>query len=386
MNDLSRNANPLPRKNKSKGFALVLALALMSLVFLLVISLVSLVGTDLSLAELRKQRVLSQANAKMGMMVALGELQKHLGPDTRVSGTADLLDERVEQTSQFLQNKYDPSVTPSEGIDLNENGAIDKLPFGQRYWTGVWKHKAANNNDSDNPGTVPCRETSSQAIPPVNIPLTTVDSILTRRSRWLGWSAETKGIRRNWASFLLQGPFGNSLSDFLDVPDGILVDDRLPPYGSETNAWLDFEKVVKTDKFFGLTKQLTERSYHHPLIDLPDPDLPSVPDSNETVWILKNPLLKHTFDKGVRDGSVDPEDWREYLVAEPVKVRKTSFALSEREGKSAVYAYWVGDEGVKAKLNLLASGNQNQVAESPNVGFRIRPAVFSCRKKSNSSH
>ena len=73
----------MPRKNKSKGFALVLALALMSLVFLLVISLVSLVGTDLSLAELRKQRVLSQANAKMGMMVALGELQKHLGPDTR---------------------------------------------------------------------------------------------------------------------------------------------------------------------------------------------------------------------------------------------------------------------------------------------------------------
>ena len=127
----------------------------MSLVFLLVISLVSLVGTDLSLAELRKQRVLSQANAKMGMMVALGELQKHLGPDTRVSGTADLLDERVEQTSQFLQNKYDPNATPSEGIDLNENGAIDKLPFGQRYWTGVWKHKAANNNDSDNPGVSP---------------------------------------------------------------------------------------------------------------------------------------------------------------------------------------------------------------------------------------
>ena len=50
-----------------------------------------------------------------------------------------------------------------------------------------------------------------------------------------------------------------------------------------------------------------------------------MPDSNETVWILKNPLLKHTFDKGVQDGSVDPEDWREYLVAEPVKVRKTIF-------------------------------------------------------------
>ena len=44
----------------------MLALALMSLVFLLVISLVSLVGTDLSLAELRKQKALSQANARKG--------------------------------------------------------------------------------------------------------------------------------------------------------------------------------------------------------------------------------------------------------------------------------------------------------------------------------
>ena len=30
------------------------------------------------------------------MMVAIGEIQKHLGPDTRVSTTADILDERIE--------------------------------------------------------------------------------------------------------------------------------------------------------------------------------------------------------------------------------------------------------------------------------------------------
>ena len=73
------------RVRRRKGFALVLALSLMSLVFLLVVSLVSLVGTDLNLSELRKQKVIAQANARMGMMVALGEIQKHLGPDTRVT-------------------------------------------------------------------------------------------------------------------------------------------------------------------------------------------------------------------------------------------------------------------------------------------------------------
>ena len=79
-----------------------MALSLMSLVFLLVVSLVSLVGTDLNLSELRKAKVLAQANARMGMMVAIGEIQKHLGPDTRVSATADILDERVETNEKYL--------------------------------------------------------------------------------------------------------------------------------------------------------------------------------------------------------------------------------------------------------------------------------------------
>ncbi len=78
-----------------KGFALVLALSLLSLVFLVVVSLVSLVGTDLSLSEARKQRILSKVHARMGMRIAIGEIQKHLGPDMRISATADMLDERI---------------------------------------------------------------------------------------------------------------------------------------------------------------------------------------------------------------------------------------------------------------------------------------------------
>ena len=118
MNDLSKNANPLPRKNKRKGFALVLALALMKLGFLLVISLVSLVGTDLSLAELRKQRVLSQANAKMGMMVALGELQKHLGPDTRFREQPTCLTNELNKPPNFFKTGT-TRASPSEKASIS---------------------------------------------------------------------------------------------------------------------------------------------------------------------------------------------------------------------------------------------------------------------------
>ena len=50
---------------------MVMALSLLSLVFLLVISLINLVSTDLSLADVRKERILAKAHARMGMMIAL---------------------------------------------------------------------------------------------------------------------------------------------------------------------------------------------------------------------------------------------------------------------------------------------------------------------------
>ena len=104
-------------KDNKRGFALVLSLALMSVVFLLVITLVSYVILELRVTETRKQRALSRAHAKMGLMVAVGELQKHAGPDQRITATASILDE-------------DPYTGESEGVE-------------QPYWTGVWKRNPA---------------------------------------------------------------------------------------------------------------------------------------------------------------------------------------------------------------------------------------------------
>ena len=149
MNSCEPFREPSEKVSPKRGFAIVMALSLLSLVFLLVISLVNLVGIDLTLGDARKERVLAQAHARMGMMIAIGELQKHLGPDTRVSATADLLDERIESSSKYENQKYaeDTSANLSglvplnQAIDLDENGELDVVPFGQRYWTGVWKHR-----------------------------------------------------------------------------------------------------------------------------------------------------------------------------------------------------------------------------------------------------
>ncbi len=330
--------------SRKKGFAIVMALSLLSLVFLLVISLVNLVGIDLSLADARKQRVLAQAHAKMGMMVAIGELQKHLGPDTRVSATADILDERIESGVKYESEYYseevsiglNDAVTSNQAIDLNENGEIDAVPFGQRYWTGVWKHRARRIGSGDS-------ERASKPLPKIietgdslgqsPMPDTSYDPHPALEVAWLvsgneGWSRKLA---------IMQNP--TIVGDFIEIQDGpkdIFAGAGMGVYGEENNPWRDHKLVVANHL----------KNYNHPLVGLPDPD-----ESDDTVWILKRPLLE----SAVPD-DVDPSYWKSQLRGEPIKVQKTHIrpknSNNDRLNTHGSYAYWVGDEGVKSKANL----------------------------------
>ena len=97
----------------SRGFALVIALGLMAFVLLLVLTMVTLVQVETSASANQKQLTLARQNALLGMQLALGQLQKEMGPDRRISATASLLD-------------TDPETEEIEGV-------------GQPYWTGVWE-------------------------------------------------------------------------------------------------------------------------------------------------------------------------------------------------------------------------------------------------------
>ena len=48
--------------------------------------------------------------------------------------------------------------------------------------------------------------------------------------------------------------------------------------------------------------------YYHPLIELPDPEDDLFPD--ETVWILKKPLLKDSYDPENPQELEKPFSWR----------------------------------------------------------------------------
>jgi hypothetical protein len=340
-----------------KGFALILTLALISFVFLLVITLVNQVRMEFSFTESRQNQILAKAHARMGMMIAIGEIQKHLGPDTRVSATADIYDERLS----FSEN--------SSSVDLNEDGVVNTIPLGQRMWTGVWKNRGGWAETKLATRPLPENRDDGKALTLSWSYDSSYDPHPAVESAWLvsgneGWKKKLAVLSSN-----------NVVKEFVEVPDGIIIDDEGArvlnkptgdTYGKAENPWADHKLIVEDVN--------RSNAYYHPLL--------SVAEDEQRAWLLKYPVLGEDFDP---QNPAHQNNWEQYLVGEPVAVPKTAIhdaddtdsGLAENQSqdwgeRKGSYAYWVADEGVKAKINIsvpeLTNETKLKVASSPNIG------------------
>ena len=229
-------------KNRKRGFALILALALMSVTFLLVLSLISYVIVELRTAEARKASTLSRAHARLGLAVAIGELQKFAGPDRRVTATGSILDD----------DPYTPEV---DGVD-------------HPHWTGVW--------------------------------------------------------RRNPSAPLY--PSGQ---------DGGQPWDAQPDYDWDPHPEMELTWLVSGNE----NKKTDDEDYLHPVSSyLPDPDESSDDSySSETVWLVNE--------------AVAQSEQRVKVLKSSVSLSHSGDTATSSDEATGAYAYWVGDEGVKAKVS-----------------------------------
>lgn len=80
------------RYPKPSGFALVVTLSLMVLLALLSVGLLSLSAISLRSTGQESAQTEARTNARLALVQAIGELQKELGPDQRISARAEILD------------------------------------------------------------------------------------------------------------------------------------------------------------------------------------------------------------------------------------------------------------------------------------------------------
>ena len=79
----------------TRGFALVVTLSLMILLTIIAVGLLTLSSISLRSSSQGNAMAAARANARMALMMAIGDLQKHAGPDQRVTARADLIDENI---------------------------------------------------------------------------------------------------------------------------------------------------------------------------------------------------------------------------------------------------------------------------------------------------
>jgi hypothetical protein len=77
---------------KSRGFALVVTLSLMILLTLIAVGLLSLSVVSLRTGGQEIAQGEARSNARLALIMAIGELQKQAGADTRITAPADILD------------------------------------------------------------------------------------------------------------------------------------------------------------------------------------------------------------------------------------------------------------------------------------------------------
>ncbi|MFC4991598.1 hypothetical protein [Rubritalea tangerina] len=78
---------------EQRGFALIACLSIMALMVMLIVGMLSLSAVEMKTSEVDRANGEARANARMALMMAIGELQKSTGPDQRVTAEADIYSE-----------------------------------------------------------------------------------------------------------------------------------------------------------------------------------------------------------------------------------------------------------------------------------------------------
>jgi len=306
------------RQAGKRGFALLITITLLAFLVLLLVSLASLTRVETQVASNTQQLAQARQNALMALNIALGQLQKFAGPDQRVTATADIAG---GTGGVRLANNTTPAKTSSINNILN---GLGKVQPGTRYWTGVWGNADPSKPSSGN-GNIYERSPSPRLL------------------NWLVSGNEKAAFTPSTAA----NTFGQITSSNTNTGNGVI---SFLPQGSS---------VLPTSA----TQTGTIKNRDNAIKD---------------VVLLVGPASAGdtTTNRTLPDTNTENYSDR-YVVAPLVDIKAAAGSVLGLAPTATPvigrYAYWVGDEGVKAKYNLVDSyANYTLPTGNTDVDFTTR--------------
>ena len=261
---LPGNRSPRP------GFALVVTLVLMVLLSILALGLLSLASVELRTSGVSKHDAIARQNALLAMQLAIGELQKHLGPDKRTSANAELVDALFEDTNPhwvgawnteggfrtWLVSGNEQTIVPADPTQdatsaAHNPGAV--LATGTISDPGVILVGAASAGEASTPGSP---DNKHHVVAPA-VALRSPDSSLLGRYAW--WVGD-EGGKANLAAAVEKLPAASAdvsehLMHFASSPNR-----GFPSLGEPWKRWLPDGPnplLVNSDGKFPSRRQVT---------------------------------------------------------------------------------------------------------------------------------
>ena len=119
---------------------MLITITLVAFLVLILVSLATLTRVETQVATNSQHQAQARQNALLALNIAIGQLQRHAGPDQRITGAADLL------------------IPSGITIDASTSGTAARAALDtywtasrNRHWTGVWR----NTNTDDYTATAP---------------------------------------------------------------------------------------------------------------------------------------------------------------------------------------------------------------------------------------
>jgi len=107
------------------GFALIATISVMVLLVMISLAMLSLSTIELRASQNGRAMAEAQANARMGLMLAIGKLQQHAGSDMRITAPADIIDEDMPSLTGVWRSW--------EGTDHELTGSMTGRPTVPDY-------------------------------------------------------------------------------------------------------------------------------------------------------------------------------------------------------------------------------------------------------------